>query len=217
MKFTKFIPIALALTLVSPAFAANTVDSTVTSGPLSETMQFTIEDYFDMQEANKTLTSENVTISGDYANLTLATQLTFGFDVTTNTNSTNKIELSAKANGFEALGGTSDAPILAFYNTNASSERSVTAAEVTAALAGSGGVASQNVIAFGVEPAIVDVANTGASHTTANIDAGKIVYTLKNGKYQFYYTVNKTANQATFDTNDQAGIYKTTVTLTKLN
>ena len=216
MKFTKFIPIALALTLVSPAFAANTVDQSVQSDPLNETMQFTIADYFDMQKANETLTSENVTISGDYANLTLATQLKFGFDVTTNTNATSKIELSAKANGFEALGGTSSAPILAFYNTNASGDRSVTATEVAAALAGTGGPSSKNVIAFGVEPAIVDVADTGASHDTAALASNKIVYTLRNGKYQFYYSVNNAAEQATFDTNDQAGIYQTTVTLTKL-
>ena len=217
MKFTKFIPLALALALVSPAFAANSYDgtpATPSGGPVNETLQFTIESYFHMQEASYAVkTSNDVTIGNNYTELTLGTPLKFGFDVTTNTATNDYVDLSASANGVSALGGTSAAPILAFYNSSKAS--TVTSTQVAAALAGTGGVASKNVIAFNVTPKVTVVADSGGSVTPADIDSGVIKYTLTNGKYQFYYDVSAGAINTTFDTNDQAGIYQTIVTLTK--
>lgn len=219
MKFTKFIPVALALALAAPAFATNNYDVAPSAGPVSETMDFTIGPYFNMKEAqapNVVYHSNDVTISSDYSNLSLDTQLKFGFDVTTNTATADYVDLTAYAKDAEmnALGGTSANPVLAFYNYTQAA--SVAASNVTAAIAGTGGTASKNAIAFpvnvsGVQP----VANSGGTITTGDMTDGKIRYTLTNGRYQFYYTVSQTPNQTTFDTNDQEGTYKATVVLTR--
>lgn len=212
MKFTKFIPVALALTMVAPAFAAED------AAKLSEQslMSITVPHYVYISKEDETA-SVNATFNSTYDEIYLSDNLNVKFKVLTNKASNDTVQFTATCNAggvqVTALGGTKDAMILAFTKNDGSA----TAAAVTNALGdGSAKGSNPNTIAFAMTPTPGKDASSGATDVTVySMDAGVVTYTMPTaGVYTWNYEVGDEAKANTFSTHDTYGTYQATLTMT---
>ena len=218
MKFTKFIPVALALTLAVPAFAAPVATQ-------SDTLQFTLSPFFNITKNSPKVYTGAVTVDDAYTTLTVSTPMTFGYHVITN-NRSDAVKLTAKAEStsgtqVDALGGTASNPVIVFTNTTMPAAEKPSKAQVQAAAAlDDDKSATPNAIAFNVTPVCKMVDDTGAlADPSATMllpaaDGANIKYTFNNGEYNFDYTIS-TADNTTFSTYDTEGTYKAYITMTQ--
>ena len=214
MKFTKFIPLALALTLAVPSFAA-------TATSLSDEMSFGIGNFFNMTRNAGTHTA-TTTVDEAYSTLTL-TAMNAGYHVITNKLS-DAVQFSAKCTTStgtaEALyADSADPTLLRIVFTN-DSNLPLTAA-VTNITTNTSVDKTQNAeaIAIAVTPTAKKKANTSPTDTdpVAAMDgANAVKYTFNNGEYDFTYNFGTTAVANTFSTHDSVGTYKATLTLTQV-
>ena len=219
MKFTKFIPLALVFALAVPAFAAPVATQ-------SDELKFTLSPFFNITKNPGKVYTGVVSVDDAYTELTVSTPMTFGYHVITN-NRSDAVQLTAKAESstgqVAALGGTVNAPIIAFTNTTITAENRPTKAQVqSAAGASSTKNATPNAIAFNVTPVCKMVDDTGASADPAGVmaspaaDGANIKYTFNNGEYNFDYTISTAVND-TFSTYDTEGLYKAFITMTQVS
>jgi len=219
MKFTKFIPVALALALAVPAAFSAPVATQ------SDTLQFTLSPFFNITKNAPKVYTGAVTVDDAYTTLTVATPMTFGYHVITN-NRSDAVKMTAKAEStsgtqVDALGGTADNPVIVFTNTTMPAAEKPSKAQVQAAAAlNSDKSATPNAIAFNVTPVCKMVDDTGALADPAATmllpaaDGANIKYTFNNGEYNFDYTIS-TADSTTFSTYDTEGTYKAFITMTQ--
>lgn len=213
MKFTKFIPIALAMMLTVPAFATPATTQ-------SSEMTLEVPDFFNITIPSGGNYTSDVTITDDaYTTLEIDTPIVAKFHVVTNKASdavlltaTAPIEGSATAPAFYANGET-----LRIVFTNSTATQKATAESVGNITANATPTASSNpnAIAFNITAVPSAVANTGATLGTKVVSDNTIKYPLSNGEYDFQYTLGTTAVPGTFSTMDQSGTYKATITMSR--
>jgi len=205
MKFTKFIPVALALMLATPAFAVSSVDSA------SSIVSLTLDDFiYITSNGDQTATAS---FDASYDNITLDKNVLVQFGVVTNKD-IDYVKVSAK---------TFDSSTNALYVTSATNQKlvftktgSTAASADTVQNAGTAAAAiasNPDTIAFGVGAVATADAGYGGSITTTTPGTNDIIYTLTNGKYTFKYTMDKNAVAKTFSTHDTSGTYTATVTM----
>ena len=215
MKFKKLIPVVLAMMLAAPSFAATSQ---------TDDMTFTIDDVFEMTKNSSVLEPTAVTVnySAETPSIALSPTLGFGYKVVTNMHST-AVKLTATASASDgggtanALNGaTTSSPIIAFTNNT----HLPTASAVANAIGTADAASNPNVIAFTMTPHIEAVSGSGAEAPAASwiSESNYIKYTFHYGIYNFDYdTIGGSARANTFSTHDEAGLYKATVALTKIN
>ncbi len=213
MKFTKFIPVALALTLASPAFAVD--DPAVLSA--QSNLSIPVNHYVVITKDAETPTT-TATFNSTYDQMTLADSLGVTFHVLTNKAENDVVTFTATCPTVEsatnnALGGAIDNMKIAF----AKSDRSGTQAGVTNALTSPAAGSNANVIAFTLTPTLTidDTSGATAISTKSLSGAGVAQYTLPtSGVYNFKYATGQEAITQTFSTHDTYGTYQATLTMT---
>lgn len=214
-KFTKFLPIAMALMLISPAFAA-------TSESAQSTMTLTVPEFINITKGSCVETA-TASFNDEYTTINLDNAMSGVYTVITNKPGDKvKISATALADGSEtpALFG-SDADNLKLVLTNiGSGKHAAKASAITNCKTGAAIDQNANAICFKLTPVITPDATSGAkaplSSTMGDDDYG-VTYTIDNGKYDFTYTLGQTAESKTFSTHDTDGTYKATLTLSQVN
>lgn len=216
-KFVKLLPIALAFILASPVFAENLAPGTATgqTSNASAELQLTLPPFIDIttQETNRT---SSVTFLDDYSNITITTPMLAQFQVITNSQTGDAVQLTATAGNtaYNALRASSDNDFyLVFANTEmVPDEQSI----ISATSATPKSQENPNAFAVKITPNVDPVTNTGATKVTPNYEGtNKVKYPLTNGIYTFKYSLATTALDSTFSTLDTNGVYKSTMVLTQ--
>ena len=206
MKISKFLPLALALVLATPAsFAA-------ASGSQTSEMTLNVGEFINITMDETVKTSACTFPSDTYSQINLSTPFDVTFHVVNN-KVDRPIYLTAKAGtgDFAALGGTAENPILAFANTTCAVKPTET--QIKNAVSDSASIAGNpNVIAFTLEPTI-SPSEAASAQPAASLADNKLTYTLKNGRYDFRSLAGANAAANTFSTHDENGTYMTTLTL----
>ena len=217
MKFTKFIPVAIALLLTVPAYAENAGSNSAESQ-----MQITVPEYINITRTSH-VNASTATPTADYASLTLSPQLNAVFRVVTNTPG-DHVYLSAKAPVVGVEGATLNA-LCAGAGEDASKYYLVfTKADSTTAVAsiqnitnGGNTVAPESnadAIAFLVTPTFDHSGAASADPAPAAITgAGVVAYSIDQGIYDMTYTIGTAPIATTFSTHDTNGTYQATITL----
>lgn len=210
MKIHKLLPIAVALMMVSPAFAS-------TSSSQSSTLELTVPKFINITKDSTSVDSATASYNDDYTALTLDKSITQKFKIITN-NPDEKVKLTATAleggSDVNALYGTATAPVLVFTNTG-SDARAAKSGAIAKAAAGDKTADSANAIAFALTPTITPDTTSGAKTPTATKNDEDITYELTaNGIYSFQYVSAKTATG--FSTHDTDGTYKATIVLSQI-
>lgn len=214
-KFTKFLPIAMALMLISPAFAA-------TSESAQSTMTLTVPEFINITKGSCVETA-TASFNDEYTTINLNNAMSGVYTVITNKPGDKvKISATALADGTEtpALFG-SDADNLKLVLTNiGNGKHAARASAITNCKTGAAIDQNANAICFKLTPVITPDEASGAkaplSSTMGDDDYG-VTYTIDNGKYDFTYTLGQTAETKTFSTHDTDGTYKATLTLSQVN
>jgi len=211
MKFTKFIPVALALTLACPAFAA-------ASDSATSEQQITVPTFINITKKAGAVESTSATFDDTYEHITLDDALTVTFNVITNV-PTDKVYLTAYAKEASAqvkcLGGAS-ADALKIVFTNDSVATGAPSGAISNCLGSPVLATNADAIAFELTPVITAIAESGMSAPpTGAIASNVVTYTFsKAGSCDFQYTSDTGAVANTFDTHDTAGTYKATLQMT---
>ena len=209
MKFTKFIPVALALTLAAPAFSA----------PLTEAQSvqsITVSPFFNIAYTS-TKETTSATFNDSYNVITLGDSLNASFHVITNV-PTDKVYLTAyaKEDGnalTKALGGAPDASSLKIVFTNDSVTNGAPAGAIADCLGSPTIAGNPDAIAFTLTPTVTADSDSGMSAAPTGALASNVVtYSFtKAGEVDFLYTMGTSALSNTFSTHDTAGTYKATI------
>lgn len=216
MKITKFLPLALALTLAVPAFAAEGDGSSATSE-----LQITVPQFIYIKNNADEVLSTNATFNTAYSTISLNDKMSASFNVITN-NPDQKVKLTATALAggaqVNALYGDADALNLVFTNIGTGT-RAASGDAVTDILKGATAAKNNpNAIAFSLTPSVTAVDDTGAAAAKANKkDSSGVEYEITNGEYNFKYEVGQAGLANTFSTHDTDGTYQATLTLSKLS
>lgn len=213
-KITKFLPLAMALLLVSPAMA--TPSKTATS-----TMTLNVPEFINITKDENCVETANATFNDTYTTITLDGSMTGSYTVITNKPGDKvKITATALADGQEtpALFGE-DANNLKLVLTNIGSEKHAAKATAIENCKTSPTAAQNaNAICFKLVPSVTPDAASGAVAPLNSIfDTDGVTYTIDNGKYGFKYVLGTTAEANTFSTHDTNGTYKATLTLSQVN
>ena len=214
-KITKFLPIVMALMLISPAFAA-------TSESAQSTMTLTVPEFINITKGS-CIETATASFNDEYTTINLDNAMSGVYTVITNKPGDKvKISATALADGSEtpALFG-SDADNLKLVLTNiGSGKHAAKVSAITNCKTGAAIDQNANAICFKLTPVITPDATSGAkaplSSTMGDDDYG-VTYTIDNGKYDFTYTLGQTAEAKTFSTHDTDGIYKATLTLSQVS
>lgn len=215
-KFTKFLPIAMALMLISPAFAA-------TSNNAQSTMTLTVPPFINITKNADSKETATASFDDTYTTINLDQAMSGLYTVITNKPGDKvKISATALADGTEtpALFG-SDADNLKLVLTNiGTGKNAAKASAITNCKTGAAFDQNANAICFKLTPVITPDATSGAKaplSTTMGDDDFGVTYVIDNGKYDFSYTLGQTAEAKTFSTHDTNGTYKATLTLSQVN
>ena len=215
-KFTKILPVALALAL-SVGCVNAAIDGTDEETEAVLNYQLTLNDYIKITATTDQTLEASGTFDSDYKNLTLTGTMASGFKVISNAES-RVLKLTAT--------NTTTAPgmygfdkgnfYLVFTNSTATAEQP-TATDVQNITTGGSSLAvdkNKNAIAFKVT---ATQAHSGGPTTNPFVAAwatDHIEYTMKNGTATVDFVVNSKAEDKTFSTHDTKGTYVATLTLT---
>lgn len=215
-KITKFLPLAMALMLVGPAFAAP--ENAATS-----TMTLTVPEFINITKQADCIETATASFDDEYTVINLDAAMNGKYTVITNKPGDKvKISATALADGVEtpALFGT-DADNLKLVLTNiGSGKHAAKATAITNCKTGAAIDQNANAICFKLTPVITPDTTSGAKaplSTTMGDDDFGVTYVIDNGKYDFAYTLGQTAEAKTFSTHDTNGTYKATLTLSQVN
>ena len=214
-KITKFLPVALALMLTCPAFAA-------TSDNAKSTMTLTVPEFINITKGS-CIETATASFNDEYTTIDLDNAMSGVYTVITNKPGDKvKISATAMADGAEtpALFG-SDADSLKLVLTNiGSGKHAATVSAITNCKTGAAIDQNANAICFKLTPVITPDATSGAKAPLSSKigdDGYGVTYTIDNGKYDFTYTLGQKAESKTFSTHDTDGTYKATLTLSQVN
>lgn len=210
-KITKFLPLAMALLLVSPAMATPATSE-------NSIMQITVPEFINIKKVSETNTA-TATFDGDYTQITID-QLSASFQVINNLPE-RAIYLKGTApvvgdDNAKALYGTKDALKLVFTNDSRRPENT----SISDIMAGSSGPAGNpNAIAFAITASdkFAPDTSSGAQDPIITFEDNVVKYVISNGVYNPVYTIATSAESNTFSTHDAQGTYKATLTLTTTN
>ena len=206
-KITKILPLALALSICS-AFAAD---------PASTTVNYTVtlDDYIKITTPNSALTATS-TFADGYTGITI-TNMAGVFDIISNAKERTMQLSAAKVDGVDPLYDVN------FDNPNKKGTAKLVFAHTTEIPDGdsitniTGGTPTvdenPNAIAFNVTIAHTYEHGPGAIAGTWS-KGNPITYTMNNGVSKLTYTIGGENVANTFNTQDQSGTYKATLTLT---
>lgn len=212
LKFTKFLPLALALAMLCPmSFAATKSEET---SPLELTLDY----FINITKENESLTG-TAAFNDDYTQITSITpQLVAGYQLITNTREDKVITVKAES---QTKGGSTPSLYQNGGNLFIVLTNGDNIPEATSVTNITGGTASYENNANAIAFALTESATADKSAQSAAIDdptytfsANQLKYTLKNGIYHFLYTVGTTSIDNTFSTHDTNGKYRTTITIT---
>lgn len=214
-KITKFLPVALALMLTCPVFAASSDNAT-------STMTLTVPEFINITKGSCVETA-NASFNDEYTTINLDNAMSGIYTVITNKPGDKvKISATALAEGVEtpALFGT-DADNLKLVLTNIGSGKyQAKKSAITNCQTGAAFEQNANAICFKLTPKVTPDDTSGAkAPLTSEVgeDGYGVTYTIDNGKYNFAYTLAQTAESKTFSTHDTWGTYKATLTLSQAN
>ena len=219
MKFTKFIPVALMLTLAVPAVYA---DPPAASDNAQSDMQITVPEFINITKLDGAVEAATAEFDATYENITLDTAMNATFRVVTNKPG-DQVTLHAEAveagsNKLTALGGTDEDHLKIVFTREGSGEAGANSGAISNALTSPTKVGNKNAIAFNVTPTITASEASGAVTPSAVLADNVVTYTMsKAGSCDFLYTLGTTQVANTFSTHDQAGTYKATLKMTHVS
>lgn len=218
MKITKFLPLALALTLAVPAFAAEGDGTSAFSD-----LQISVPSFINItRNEDLMVESADATLSFTETNtsLSLNKNLVASFHVLTNNpNEQVKLTATALAGGSQtnALSGNDEEHLNIVFTNIGSGARAATGDAVKNILDGADAAKNNaNAIAFMLTPLVETDNSTNAAITDVKKVGDGVEYKITNGEYDFKYTVGTTSLANTFSTHDTDGTYQATITLSRL-
>lgn len=209
-KIVKLLPAALALMLISPAFA-------VPSDSAESTMNITVAPFINIKKLSE-VNSAQAQFDDEYSTLTTDKALGANFQVINNE--------VGKVVYLTATCPSSDGPSKALYGeddkklnivfSNSTKPSEVQTSHVTNITSGSATAKGDNpnCFALSLTPTIEPDSSSGAETPSATLEQSSVKYTLKNGIYAMNYAVGQKALANTFSTHDTNGTYQATLTLT---
>lgn len=211
-KIVKLLPAALALMLISPAFAAP-------SNSAESTMNITVAPFINIKKLSEVNAAE-AQFNDEYTTLTTDKALGANFQVINNEVGkvvylTATCPSAGTGSKTKALYGENDKKLnIVFSNQAKASE--IQDSYITNITSGSGTAKGDNpnCFALSLTPTIEPDASSGAETPAASLEEQSVKYTLKNGVYAMNYTVGQEALANTFSTHDTNGTYQATLTLT---
>ncbi len=215
-KFTKFLPIAMALMLISPAFAA-------TSNNAQSTMTLTVPPFINITKNADSKETATASFDDTYTTINLDQAMSGLYTVITNKPGEKvKISATALADGAEtpALFGTDDKNLKLVLTNIGTGKNQAKATAITNCKTGPAIADNANAICFSITPTVTPDAASGAKEPLTAVmgdDGYGVTYTIDNGKYGFSYVLAQTAEANTFSTHDTNGTYKATLTLSQVN
>lgn len=208
-KFTKILPVALALMIMSPAAFADP------TGSATSEMQITVPEFINITKVSEVNETE-ATFNDDYTTITLMPALSATFKVINNEpDKSVYLDGTATASDGDAkvLYGDKDAMKLVFVNN----DRKPTLAQIQNITSGSAAYADNpNAIAFAITASenFAPDSSSGATDAVISFENNCAKYVISNGIYNPVYTIATSAEAQTFSTHDTNGLYKATLTLT---
>ena len=223
-KIVKLLPVALALMLISPAFAE---EGAAASKTATSTQIITVPKFINITHDPASVESAGAQFNGTYSVITLDKSMNTQFHVVTN-NPDEAIKLTATClaggNQVNALYGADAQNLRLIFTNNGTDKRAAEATAVTNIMGEKTAIAQNaNAIAFTLTPTFAVDSTSGGTTPTATLEAGGegtqagVKYRINNGAYNFNYTVGTTAMADTFSTHDTDGTYKATLTLSQVS
>ena len=208
-KITKILPLALALSMTG-VFATESTTATVN-------YQLTLEDYIKITTSTEALSSDT-TFGANYGDITIKSDMTGKFNIISNAKQ-RTMELKATnvdgenplyAVTFDNSAGTGTAKLVFAHTTEIPDGTSI--ANITGGTPAAD--SNPNAIAFNVTLGQTYEHGPGTIAGAWDGTNKKIVYTMDNGVSDLTIKVGGKNIDKTFNTQDQSGIYKATLTLT---
>jgi len=215
-KFTKFLPIALALSL-SIGCANAAIEGTDEATEAVLNYQLTLNDYIKITATTDQTLEASGTFDTDYKNLTLTGTMASGFKIISNAES-RVLKLTA-TNSTTAPGmyGFDKGNFYLVFTNNTASENKPEATDVQNITTGGNTLSAdknKNAIAFKVTATQSHKDGPTTTPFVAAWNTDHIEYTMKNGVATVDFVVNSKAEDKTFSTHDTKGTYVATLTLT---
>ena len=222
-KIVKLLPVALALMLISPAFAE---EGAAASKTATSTQIITVPKFINITHDPASVESAGAQFNGTYSVITLDKSMNTQFHVVTN-NPDEAIKLTATClaggNQVNALYGADAQNLRLIFTNNGTGARAAEASAVTNIMGTPAIDQNANAIAFTLTPTFAVDSTSGGTTPTATLEAAGegiqagVKYRITNGAYNFNYTVGTTAMADTFSTHDTDGTYKATLTLSQVS
>ena len=209
MKFTKFIPLALALTVaVTPAFA----EGEQGTRSLDNLYVIEVPEYFNLTQNSAQTSSGQVTIGNDMSSLTMENTLGAEYNVVNNVVDKKFYIKATAANGTNDTKAFNETgTVIAFANTATGCVPTDT--QIKAAADGSSKESNPNAIAFSFSTN--QTKTEGLDDISAPTPSNReLVYTIKPGTYTVGFTIGQSATGTSFSSHDAAGQYKAKITIT---
>ena len=215
-KFTKILPIALALSL-SIGCANAAIDGNDESTEAVLNYQLTLEDYIKITASTDQTLEASGTFDSNYENLTLTGTMASNFTVISNAE-TRVLTLKA-SNSTTAPGmyGFDKGNFYLVFTNSTANENKPEATDVQNITSGGNTTAvdkNKNAIAFKVTSTTSHSGGPTTTPLTSAWATDHIEYTMKNGTGIINFAVNSKAEAKTFSTHDTQGTYVATLTLT---
>ena len=221
-KIVKLLPVALALMLISPAFA----EVVAGSNTATSTQIITVPKFINITHDPASVESATAQFNGTYNVITLDKSMNTQFHVVTN-NPDEAIKLTATClagkKQVNALYGDDAKNLRLIFTNNGKDKRAAEATAVTNIMGTPAIDQNANAIAFTLTPTFAVDSTAGGTEPRATLEAGGegiqagVKYRITNGAYNFNYTVGTTAIANTFSTHDTDGTYKATLTLSQVS
>ena len=221
-KIVKLLPVALALMLISPAFA----EVVAGSNTATSTQIITVPKFINITHDPASVESATAQFNGTYSVITLDNSMNTQFHVVTN-NPDEAIKLTATClagkKQVNALYGDDAKNLRLIFTNNGKDKRAAEATAVTNIMGTPAIDQNANAIAFTLTPTFAVDSTAGGTEPRATLEAGGegiqagVKYRITNGAYNFNYTVGTTAIANTFSTHDTDGTYKATLTLSQVS
>ena len=180
MKFTKFIPVALMLTLAIPAYAADPAPTA--SETAQSDMVITVPNFINITKKAGGLETATASFDATYSNITLDGAMNATFNVVTNKPGDN-VYLSAEAVeagvvNKKALGGDSATALKIVFTREGSGEEGANSGAVANALGSATIADNMNAIAFAITPTLTPDTTSGAVAPNASLSNNVVTYTV---------------------------------------
>lgn len=213
MKITKLLPIALAMTLCTASVYSaelSQTESSATSAQLEYTLN--LKDFYDVEAAAVNKYSE--TYFGDnYSTIQIVSSMDAKFNVISNKDEDHVYlygQCSTTGGNIHSLYGTADNLNIVFTRKDGTSPLT----EASATNLNKDQTSSTNAIAFALTQGVVTPTESGVVGEKT-FSSHNLHYPIKNGKYEFNYSISGQAVDNSFNAADAQGEYKSTLVMSR--